>query len=192
MIDLCHQLITDLRVTNFHLHVYLIYPIGVLNQNTKKKQNLNWLDFYNYGNYLGTYAWDHNLSLFVTKECLHVPFPRISTTLSLKRNATFLHGFFPWPRVRVMWPWIMGNLHTLFSKRKATSKMLRFFWKRVYWFRLVAKSIFDKFCFIWILTGSKLNSGPFKLCQEFIEFTTCTLPILKLGQNLILTRSELK
>ncbi len=32
-------------------------------------------------------------------------------TLNLKRNATFLHGFFLGPRVRVMWPWIMGNLH---------------------------------------------------------------------------------
>ncbi len=44
------------------------------------------------------------------------------TTLSLKRNATFLHGFFLGPRVRVMWPGVMSItpdalVHTLLQKK---------------------------------------------------------------------------
>ncbi len=39
-----------------------------------------------------------------------------NATLSLKRNATFLHGFVLGPTVRVTWPWIMGHLHIGFLK----------------------------------------------------------------------------
>ena len=38
-----------------------------------------------------------------------------SDTLSLKRNATFLHGFFLEPMVTVMWPGVMRNLHNPYS-----------------------------------------------------------------------------
>ena len=49
--------------------------------------------------------------------------------LSLKRNTTFLHGFFLGPRVRVMWPWIMVNQHIGFLnnlKKNASKNMKRF------------------------------------------------------------------
>ena len=50
-------------------------------------------------------------------------------TLSLKRNTSFLRGFFLGPRVRIMWPWITGNLHIAFLNnfpKTASKNMKRF------------------------------------------------------------------
>ncbi len=44
----------------------------------------------------------------------------ITCTLSLKRNATFFHGFFLRPRVRVMWPGVIRNLHIGFLSNYIT------------------------------------------------------------------------
>ncbi len=71
---------------------------------------------------------------------MYIPQTDTMNTLSLKRNATFLHGFLLGRRVRVMWPGVMRNLHmatpyslvyTLLQK-KGNLKKVAFFLERVY------------------------------------------------------------
>ncbi len=93
-------------------------------------------------------------------------------TLSLKRNATFHHGFYLGPRVRFMWPWIIGNLHIGFLNNNPIFTGIHSSPKE----RRLKKSCvsFETECIIYNLQGDKrerVDNTRNSLCMDGTTWT---------------------